>query len=79
MGEDRPEVAQRVHGLDMGADVGRVLPRLANVCGQVSCFDGRESPVIDVDPIRRRRDEFAPVEPGTALLYKRLGVVVSDV
>ena len=39
MGDDRSEVAQPMHSLDVDADVRREVPRGTDVCGQVA---GRE-------------------------------------
>ena len=64
MGDDRSEVAQPMHGLDVDAEVWREVPGGAEVCGQVAGRERCPSPVVDVDPVRRRRGEFAPVERG---------------
>ena len=57
MGDDRSEVAQPMHGLDVDPDVRREVP-----CwhGCMRSFTGRErydSAVVDVHPVRRRRGE----------------------
>ena len=64
VGDDRSEVAQPMHGLDVDADVRREVPRGADVCGQVTGRERYRSPVVDVDPVRRRRGKFVPVERG---------------
>ena len=52
MGDDSTELAQPMHGLDIGPYVGREIPCGAHVCGQ---FTGRErsrSSVIDAHAVR---------------------------
>ena len=36
----------------------------ADVCGQITRLDRCERPMVDVDPVRRRRGEFVSVERG---------------
>ena len=65
MSDDRSEVAQPMHSLDVDAD-RRESHAACDVCGQVTGRERDRSSVVDVHPVRRRRGEFAPVERGVA-------------
>ena len=62
LGDDRSEVAQPMHSLDVDAEVRREVPRGTDVCSHVAGREPDPSPVVDVHPVRRRRGKFAPVE-----------------
>ena len=66
VGDDRSEVAQPMHRLDVDVQVRRDVPRGTDVCGQVAGRERCPSPVVDVDPVRRRRGEFVPVDRGVS-------------
>ena len=68
MGDDRSEVGQPMHGLDVDAGLRREVPDGTEVCGQVTRRDRGHAPVVDVDPVRRRRGDFVPVERGVDAL-----------
>ena len=57
-----------MHGLDVDSDVRRDVPRGTDVLRQIDAVSiVAQSSVVDVDPVRRRRGEFVPVEPGVGL------------
>ena len=65
MGEDRSEVAQPMHGLDVDADVlARVPSQRGSMRSASPGANDARPPVVDVYPVRRRRRKFAPVERG---------------
>ena len=66
LGDDRSEVAQPMHSLDVDADVGREVPPGTDVRDQLAGRERMRPPVVDVHPVRRRRGEFVPVERGVA-------------
>ena len=63
MGDDRSEVAQPMHGLDVDVEV-RVESHEARMYAVRSPGANVTAPVVDVHPVRRRRGEFVPVECG---------------
>ena len=67
LGEDRSEVAQLMHSLDVDDDVRCEVPRGTHVCGQVAGRERSRSPVIDVHPVRHQLGHFAPVGCGKGL------------
>ncbi len=62
IGDDRAEAAEPMHRLDAGAEVRREVPNGAYGCRQVTRVDRGERPVVDDDPVCRRK--FVPVERG---------------
>ena len=66
LGDDRSEVAQTMHSLDVALMSGPIVPRGADVCGHVTGREGYRSPVVDVHPVRRQLRELVPVECGEA-------------
>ena len=55
VGDDRSEVAQPMHSLDVDIDVWREVPHGADVCGQVTGLERCHPSVVDVDAVRGRR------------------------
>ncbi len=53
-----------MHSLDVYLDVRHDVPRGTDVRGQITARGRYPAPVVDVHPVRRRRGEFAAVEPG---------------
>ena len=66
LGDDRSEVAQPMHSLDVDTEVRREVPRGTDVCGHVTGRERDPAPVVDVHPVRRRRGKLVPVERGVA-------------
>ena len=64
LGDDRSEVAQPMHGLDVDADVRPWSQRGTEVCGQVTGREAVAAPMVDVHPVRCRRGNLVPVERG---------------
>ena len=77
VGDDRSEVAQPMHSLDVDVDVRRDVPRGTDVCGHVTGRESRPAPVVDVYPVRCRRGEFVSVECGVVLRDDRPRVRVA--
>src|SRR5689334_2790537 len=65
-----------MHSLDKDADVLLEVPGSVDVVSQLAGGDGYCPPMVDVDPIRRRRNPFAPVEGAVALRDGRPRVCV---
>ena len=55
LGEDRAEIVQPMHSLDVGAEVLLEIPYGTDVSGHVAGRESDPAPVVDVHPVRRRR------------------------
>src|SRR6202012_4369917 len=64
-GDNRSEVAQPTHSLDVNA-ARAAVERRADVCGRVTGCDPWSPPGVDIHPIRRRRGRFWRVDGGGA-------------
>ena len=53
--DDRSQVGQPMHCLDMPADVREEVPRSTDIGGHFTGLDGCEQPVVDIHPVGRRR------------------------
>ena len=71
MGDDRSEVGQPMHRLYVDPCLWRDVPRGKDVRDEVARRESYPAPVVDVDPVRRRRRELAPVEHGVGRRYDR--------
>ena len=67
VGDDRSEVAQPMHSLDVDAEVRREVPRARMYAVRSPGANRCRAPVVDVHTVRRRRGQFAPVECGVGL------------
>ena len=66
MGDDRSEVVQPMHSLDVDPEVWREVPRRTEYA--ISSPGAIAAPsVVDVHPIRCRRRKLVPVDRGVAL------------
>ena len=55
MGEDRSEVGEPMHSLDVDADCLLKIPPGTDVCVRSPASNAFHAPVVDVDPVRRSR------------------------
>ena len=61
MGDDRSDVVQPMHGLDVDTEVCGVTSNVAlEVCRQVAGRECCVSPMVDVYPIWRSRGQLVP-------------------
>ena len=66
MSDDRSEITQPVHGLDVGLGVVAEIPSSTEVFDPLTGREPRRSAVVDANEVRRGRGKFAPVERGVA-------------
>ena len=71
LGDDGSEVAQPMHDFDVDVDVRHEVQRGMDVCRDVTGRERCPAPVVDVDPVRRRRGQFVSVDRGVGARDER--------
>ena len=71
MADDCSDLAEPMHRRDVDLGVRRVVPCRVEVRDHVARGERCSATVVNVHPIRRGREELAPVEPGVATCDER--------